>query len=59
MRRIAFILLISIIFFVIGSFLISSWVDALPLAIIGGCCGWAIFEFKRETYKNEKKKTHD
>lgn len=55
MKLILFIILISLIFFILGSFLVASWVDALPLAVIGGCCGWAIFEFKRETHNSEKK----
>lgn len=51
MRRIFYIILISLIFYLIGCVVIEEWTEALPIAIIGGCVGWAFTEFKRETGK--------
>lgn len=51
MRRIFYIILISLIFYLIGCVVVKNWTEALPIAIIGGCVGWALTEFKRETRK--------
>ena len=52
MQRIFYIVLIMSIFFAVGSVLIGHWLEALPVALIGGCLGWALTEFKRETHQN-------
>lgn len=49
MRHILYIFLITIVFFIVGSLLKGHWSDALPVAMIGACLGWAVSEFMRET----------
>lgn len=48
-----YILFISLVFFLIGYFIVDDWTKALPIALIGGGVGWALTEFKRETNKRE------
>ena len=58
MRNTFYILLISLVFLCVASWFTQSWVEALPMALIGACMGWALKDFKQETHKEAKKKTH-
>ncbi|MFU8926843.1 hypothetical protein [Acinetobacter puyangensis] len=51
MRRILYITIFSLIFLLIGLFLQFYLIEALPIALLGGCLGWAVAEFRRETNK--------
>ena len=53
MRRVFHIVFISLIFFLVSCLVVTQWIEALPIALIGGCIGWAFTEFKRETGKNQ------
>lgn len=52
MRRLFYIVLITLAFFIVGCLMLKQWVEALPIAVIGGCLGWALTEFSRETRNN-------
>lgn len=54
MKRILYIAVFSLIFLLIGLFFKFHVSEALPIALLGGCLGWALAEFRRETRSTEK-----
>lgn len=55
MRRLSYIVALASLLFVVSLLLSLSFVEALPIAFIGGCLGWAVAEFKHETKQLKKK----
>lgn len=49
MKRILYITLFSLIFLLAGLSLQFQFTEAMPIVLLGGCIGWALAEFRRET----------
>jgi hypothetical protein len=55
MRRLYYIVAFLVLFFLASLLLHLRVLDALPIAFIGGCLGWAVAEFKHETKQANKR----
>ncbi|KAA8732136.1 hypothetical protein F4V57_10980 [Acinetobacter qingfengensis] len=54
MRRLLYIVGFALLLLLGSLFLSLRFSEALPIAFIGGCLGWAVAEFKRETKPTER-----
>ncbi len=54
MKRIFYIIMFSLIFLLASRLLKFHFLEAMPIVLLGGCLGWVVAEFKRETKKQDK-----
>ena len=55
MKRILYIAFFTLIFLCVSLLLQFHLIEAMPIALLGGCIGWALAEFRRETKAKKPK----